>query len=310
MLTVTGSDDAPTCWMIAVAAHTDPAVHDLLTRVLTDAGWTVRATADPEAAIELCRTEQADVLLIGADLAGGGPELLDRIKRDADLFRTAVVLLGQDLVPDQVVDWLQRGADDVLRTPLDPADVLGRTFAAARTKALVKELTAQNARLEELVFFDELTGLRNRRAILHELEMLLAGARRHGHDLSVLMLDIDHFKSINDRFGHRAGDDVLREVSRRLRERLRREDVAGRLGGDELLVALPDTDGKGAAIAAEAIRAAVAGGPVASSAGPIPVTVSIGSAAWHEGELNTLLERADSALYAAKAAGRDGASAA
>jgi two-component system cell cycle response regulator len=291
--------------MIAVAAHTDPSTRLLLTEVLEHAGWAVHQTDSTEDALQACRANEADVLLIGDELSGGTIDLLERIKRDPELFRTAVVVLGGELDPAEVLEWLQRGADDVLLTPPDPADVVGRAFAAARTKALVKELTAQNDRLEELVFFDELTGLRNRRAILHELEMLVAGAQRHGHELAVLMLDVDRFKSINDERGHRAGDDVLREVARRVEGRLRTADVAGRLGGDELLVALPDTGQEGAAVLAESIRAAVAEDPVHTNAGPVPVTVSIGSAAWTGEDLGGLLERADAALYAAKAAGRD-----
>jgi diguanylate cyclase (GGDEF)-like protein len=296
--------------MIAVAAHNDTNVLESLADVLSGADWAVHGFCDPDAAVAACRRFQADVLLVGHDVRGGAPELIDRIKRDAELFRTAVIILGEDLDVEEVMEWLRRGADDVLRTPLTAADVVGRVFAAARTAALVKELTAQNQRLEELIFFDELTGLRNRRAILHELEMLIAGARRHGHKLSVLMLDVDRFKTINDRFGHRAGDDVLREVSGRLRARLRREDLAGRLGGDELLVLLADTDGSGASTVADSVRTAVSTTPVATAAGDIPVTVSIGSASWDGDELNALLERADGALYAAKAAGRDQAAAA
>jgi two-component system cell cycle response regulator len=296
--------------MIAVAAHTHPGVLETLTSVLTSIGWTVHPTADADDALEACRRLEADIVLVGGEVNGGPLGLLDRLKRDAELFRTAVVVVAGDAAPQDVVDWLSRGADDVLLTPLEPADVVGRASAAARTKALVKELTLQNERLEELVFFDELTGLRNRRAILHELEMVLAGARRHGHQLSVLMLDIDRFKVVNDRHGHRAGDEVLKEVARRLTERLRREDVAGRLGGDELLVVLPDTGEAGAAVVAEAIRQAVAARPVTTTGGPIGVTLSVGSAAWAGEDLNVLLERADGALYAAKHGGRDQAAAA
>jgi diguanylate cyclase (GGDEF)-like protein len=296
--------------MIAVAAHTDPDLHRSLGDVLTPAGWILHPAADADGALALCREHDADVLLVADTVPGGPTALLDRVKRDPVLFRTAVVLLGEALDGTQVVDWLQRGADDVLRLPPDPADVLGRAFAAARTKALVRELTAQNARLEELVFFDELTGLRNRRAMLQELDMLLAAAIRHDHKLSVLMLDVDRFKTINDRFGHSAGDEVLREIARRIAARLRTADVAGRLGGDELIVALPETDSAGASTLAESVRAAVAAGPVRTSAGPIDVTVSIGSAEWHDEDLGGLLERADRALYAAKAAGRDTSAAA
>ena len=296
--------------MIAVAAHPDPDLRSALAAVLEPAGWTVHGTDDADAALAACREHDADVLLVGDTVPSGSTALLDRVKRDPELFRTAVVLLGEALDGDQVVDWLQRGADDVLRLPPEPADVLGRAFAAARTKALVRELTAQNSRLEEVVFFDELTGLRNRRAMLQELDMLLAAAIRHGHRLSVLMIDVDRFKTINDRFGHLAGDEVLREVARRIAARLRTADVAGRLGGDELIVVLPETDSAGACTLAESVRAAVAAAPVPTSAGPVDVTVSIGFADWQDEDLGGLLDRADRALYAAKAAGRDTSAAA
>jgi two-component system cell cycle response regulator len=296
--------------MIAVAAHTDPAIRDEIADVLREAGWTVHPTDGADAAIRACRATEADVLLIDEALSGGVTDLLERVKRDAELFRTAVVLLGADLEASEVLEWLQRGADDVLLTPPEPADVVGRAFAAARTKALVKELTAQNDRLEELVFFDELTGLRNRRAMLQELEMLLAGERRHGHRLSVLMLDVDRFKASNDTHGHRTGDEVLRELARRLKGRLRLQDVAGRLGGDELLVVLPETDAGGALTAAQGIRDAIASRPVRTSAGPIDVTVSVGSACWEGEDMPGLLHRADGALYSAMEAGRDRAAAA
>ena len=290
--------------MIVVVAHPSADLRRSAAGALEAAGCTVEEAADAEGALAACRHRGADVLLASCALEGGALSVVDAIKRDPDLFRTSVVVVG-DLDAPEVLAALDRGADDVLRLPLQPGDLIGRAFAAARTKALVEELTAQNERLEELVFFDELTGLRNRRAILHELEMLLAGARRHGHKLSTLMVDVDRFKPINDRYGHGAGDDVLREVARRVGERLRQADAAGRLGGDELLVVLPETDGAGAAIAAASIREAVAATPIATSAGPIAVTISVGSAEWRGEELPRLLEQADRALYAAKAAGRD-----
>jgi two-component system cell cycle response regulator len=292
--------------MIAVVAHPSPQLRRAALETLEGAGCTVLEAADAEEAVSACRRVGADVLLADRDLGDGVLALVDRVKRDPELFRTAIVVLaGEDVEIPVVLEALDRGADDVLLTPLQPADLVGRAFAAARTKALVEELTAQNDRLEELVFFDELTGLRNRRAVMHELEMLLAGSRRHGHRLSVLMLDIDRFKPINDEHGHRAGDEVLRAVGKRLLGRLRREDVAGRLGGDELLVVLPNTEATGAAIVADSIRQAISERPVRTSAGPIDVTASLGIAQWDDEDLPRLLEEADRALYAAKAGGRD-----
>lgn len=291
--------------MVAITAILDSATRRELASVLASAGWTLHHTVDGEEALARCRALEADVLLVDKALPGGAIGLLDRLKRDTELFRVAVVIVGKELAVEEVVSAMERGAADVLRTPLNPADVVGRATAAARTKALVKELTAQNHRLEELVFFDELTSLRNRRAILHDLESRVAGAARHDLRLSVLMLDIDRFKAINDDHGHRVGDTVLREVAARLRARLRLEDLAGRLGGDELLIILPETDATGADSLARSIGSAVATEPVQTPDGSVAVTVSIGSAAWAGEDVASLLERADRALYSAKAQGRD-----
>lgn len=274
--------------------------------MLADADWSVHDARDADDALTLCRHLEADVALVHEDVEGGAIAFVDRMKADPDLYSVAVLLVGDDLHVDDVIAAINHGAADVLRAPLHPAEAVARANAAARTKALVKELTHHNDRIEELALLDELTGLRNRRAVMHDLETLVATARRHGRQMSAVMVDVDRFKAINDENGHQAGDAVLREVARRLVGRLRDGDVAGRLGGDELLVLLPETGAQGAATLAASIREAIAAEPVrVPGNGPIDVTVSLGSAAW-EGETRAeLLERADRALYAAKGAGRD-----
>ena len=119
------------------------------------------------------------------------------------------------------------------------------------------------------------------------------------------MVDADHFKAVNDRYGHAAGDATLRALADRLRERLRTEDVAGRFGGEEFVIGLPDADPEGAAAVAEAVRAAVAARPLTIAGRELTLTVSVGWATWEDDDLGQLLARADGALYEAKAAGRD-----
>ena len=119
------------------------------------------------------------------------------------------------------------------------------------------------------------------------------------------MVDADHFKAVNDRHGHAAGDATLRALADRLRERLRTEDVAGRFGGEEFVIGLPDADAEGAAAVAEAVRAAVAARPLTIAGRELTLTVSVGWATWEDDDLGQLLARADGALYEAKAAGRD-----
>jgi len=168
------------------------------------------------------------------------------------------------------------------------------------------QLTALNAELARLALVDPLTGLRNRRAIEEYLSDALSAARRHEHPLSVLIIDVDHFKSFNDRLGHRSGDAVLAHTAQVLDRGLRAEDAIGRWGGEEFLVVLPDTDEEGALNATERLRAALAGDqPAQADAHGLAVTVTIGVAEWRDEEMSELVSRADGALYGGKAAGRD-----
>ncbi len=159
-----------------------------------------------------------------------------------------------------------------------------------------------------LAMQDELTGLSNRRFITEALVMQLAQARRNGKPVSVLMIDVDHFKAINDTYGHLSGDRVLRNLATSLRSRLRAQDMAGRWGGEEFLVVLPDTDATGAAILAGNLRAEVEDARWSAQDGrSIPLTLSIGVHTCDSAteELDTVISAADQALYRAKQAGRN-----
>lgn len=161
--------------------------------------------------------------------------------------------------------------------------------------------------LAQLASTDVLTGVSNRRSFLSSLEAELARARRHGGSLSVLMLDIDHFKRVNDSHGHPIGDAVLKQFAATCAGMLRAHDLFGRLGGEEFAVALPHTDAEGARTVAEKIRSAVAHAPIATVAGDIAITVSIGvaQADARKGDVDHLIAQADKALYEAKHGGRN-----
>jgi len=168
------------------------------------------------------------------------------------------------------------------------------------------QLTALNAELARLAAVDPLTGLRNRRAIEEYLHDSLSAARRHKLSLSLLVVDVDHFKNFNDRLGHRSGDVVLAHTARVLNSALRAEDAIGRWGGEEFLVVLPGTDEEGALSATERLRAAlIADQPDEARAHGLAVTVTIGMAQWQGEGMDDLVTRADRALYLGKAGGRD-----
>jgi len=167
-------------------------------------------------------------------------------------------------------------------------------------------LTVLNGELGRLAAVDPLTGLRNRRAIEEFLHDALSASRRHEQSLSLLVVDVDHFKAFNDRLGHRSGDVVLAHTARVLEGALRAEDAIGRWGGEEFLIVLPGTDEEGAVQATERLRVALAADqPREAAERGLPVTVTIGVAEWHQEDMNELISRADGAMYGGKADGRD-----
>ncbi len=266
--------------------------------MLRGAGYAVTEVENSDDALVHCRRALPDVAVVHADCCA---DLVGELKADPDAYATAVILIERPgLAAGDALARLRAGVQDFLVEPVADGEVLARVEAAARTKELQQELVAQGLRLEALLREDALTGLSNRRAILTQLGGMVSGARRHGHPLSVAIVDLDHFKRINDAHGHAAGDDVLLMAVRAMRARLRAEDQLGRLGGEEFLVLLPDTDAEAARSVAEKLRERVAG-----ARAPVRVTCSVGVATWVGEPAEALLARADEALYAAKQAGRD-----
>jgi diguanylate cyclase (GGDEF)-like protein len=179
-------------------------------------------------------------------------------------------------------------------------NMMGLRLVHSRTR-----LATLNADLQRLARVDVLTGLSNRRDIEETLIAALSAARRHQSSLAILLIDIDHFKRVNDTRGHQTGDAVLTATGHALEMALRTEDSVGRWGGEEFLAVLPNTDAEGALVIAERLRAHAAK-PGPGSADPRhAIIVTIGAACWQSGGMDDLISRADHALYAGKSAGRN-----
>src|SRR3954453_18631611 len=284
--------------MRVLLAHALTPKRRRIARVLNEAGHDVVEVDERDEALERCRAWAPDVALLHVECCA---DIVPDIKSDPVAYGTAVIMIARpELSPQDAVEGMRRGIQDYLVEPVADGEVLTRVEAAARTEDLQQELVAQGARLEALLREDALTGLSNRRAILTQLGGMVSGARRHGHPLSVAVCDLDHFKHVNDTYGHKTGDQVLVAAAHAMATHLRAEDALGRLGGEEFLVLLPDTGADAAVRFAERMRAEVAAAPT-----PVPITVSIGLATWEAEAPEELLQRADEALYAAKDAGRD-----
>ena len=273
---------------------------------LADAGYDVVEAADGQQAVEAVRECQPDVILLDVEMPVlDGYGALEALKADPDTRDVPVVFLTGRSGTGDVIEALEQGAHDYLRKPPEGGELLARVGAALRVKQLQDELRRRADELDRVSRTDYLTGLHNRRHVEEHLAMVLAGARRHDFDVAVLVVDVDHFKRVNDTYGHPVGDAVLREVAQRLRETLRTEDVVGRWGGEEFLVIAPHTGASAAGALAERLRHAIGDRPMAVPGAVLSVTTSIGGSAMEGPGEHLLLQEADANLYAAKEGGRN-----
>ena len=232
-----------------------------------------------------------------------GLDVLEHIRR-LEQAPPVIVLTGS--VDRDAPDCLSRGAHDFMSKPPQLDELVARVSAAVRVKRLQNELHEQKAELAMQALTDVLTGIANRRHGFQELDRFVAGSERHDRPLCVLMCDLDHFKTLNDTYGHEAGDECLREAARRLVDACRLSDLPVRWGGEEFVVLMPDAAEVHAAEVAERIRSDVADPPFHVGKDEIHVTMSVGWAMRHAGESGPdLVARADAALYEAKRRGRN-----
>jgi diguanylate cyclase (GGDEF)-like protein len=219
---------------------------------------------------------------------------------------TYVLLLTANDRPEDIIEGLDAGADDYVTKPCNVYELRARLRAASRLLELQDQLVAAREALREQATHDPLTNLLNRSAVLAALQIERSRADRAGIGLAVLMVDVDHFKAINDTHGHVVGDDVLREVARRMRMSVRTYDAIGRYGGEEFLVVAPGCGVEAARELAERLRACVAHSEIAVVNTAVAVTVSLGVASIARAlDADRLLPAADRALYEAKARGRN-----
>jgi two-component system cell cycle response regulator len=225
------------------------------------------------------------------------------------LRQTPILLIAGERDLPRLAKGLDLGANDYLVRPIDPNELVARTNIQLRRRRLQHSLDQNYRRSLALALTDELTGLYNRRYLFAHLDKLIARVNGDGVAAALLLFDIDHFKRVNDTYGHPSGDTVLQQIARRARDSVRSDDLVARLGGEEFAVVMPETGLDIAATVAERLRSAVADHPFRLGDGDATcyLTVSIGVTATHAGcdDRDRLLKRADTALYAAKAGGRN-----
>jgi two-component system cell cycle response regulator len=219
-----------------------------------------------------------------------------------------VIMLTGSGTEETVAQAFQEGAVGYLPKGSLSREKLKNTIDVALGKwTRLQQALADKEKLEQLATFDSLTGLYNRRATLGKLRELINLANRYKEDFSLIMLDIDHFKRVNDRYGHLIGDSVLEEIATIICRNIRETDIVGRYGGEEFIIVLPKTDLSSAWVVAERLRTIIEKAEMKESTGSVfAITVSQGLASWERDEdAYSLISRADEALYKAKEKGRN-----
>jgi diguanylate cyclase (GGDEF)-like protein len=282
----------------------------LLQKTLERAEYDVIAVEDGrQAADELCKPEGPKLALLDWVMPElDGPGVCREVRKRKEQSYVYMLLLTSKESKEDVVAGLESGADDYLTKPFDPEELKARLRTGIRILELEDRLIEARENMRFQATHDALTSLWNRGVILELLERELTRSHREGKSTALLLADLDHFKQVNDTYGHLAGDEVLKETARRLLSSVRSYDFVGRYGGEEFLVVLNNCDPAFSLTRAEEIRKAIARRPVPTSGGAIPVTMSIGlliSQEWGYRPMEELLHEADSALYAAKGAGRN-----
>jgi diguanylate cyclase (GGDEF)-like protein len=281
----------------------------LLERTLCDWGYEVVAVEDGSKAWEILSGNSPPPLAVLDWMMPGltGTELCKKVRERAAEPYTYILLLTSRTEKDDLVEGMDSGADDYITKPFDKHELKVRLRAGSRIVDLQEQLVTAREALRVQATRDYLTQLWNRSAILEILNRELARSERDGSPVGLVLADLDHFKSINDTYGHLTGDLALQEASRRMAASIRAYDGIGRYGGEEFLVVLPGADGESARVQAERMRLAVRDESVQAPGASLQVTCSFGCAAAVGGQVSaeTLIQSADDALYRAKRAGRD-----
>lgn len=266
-------------------------------------GYSTSIATNGAQAIEAVAQERFDVVMADIKLKDmTGIELCWHLRTAQGLRHLYLILMIPGSMTDQFHELVEAGADEFLRKPLDWKWTAARLLAASRVVAMQRDL-------ERLATTDALTGALNRRRFLERGAEEFTRSRRYDRPLSVVMLDIDHFKKVNDTHGHATGDEAIKMTVRCCKGTLRACDIIGRLGGEEFAIVLPETPPVNAFTAAQRVRELIAGSelPLEESDGVLRLTVSIGLA-WmtpNDRGVEQLLARADAALYRAKNGGRN-----
>jgi len=282
----------------------------MLQRLLEKWGYDVVVAEDGNAAWEQLTSSNAPRMALLDWMMPGrnGVDVCCEMRKERPEPYTYILLLTAKDAKESIVEGLESGADDYLTKPFHPQELRARIRVGSRLLDLEDNLVQAREAMRYKATHDALTGVWNRGTILETLEREVVRSYREGLSLGVLIADLDHFKSVNDTYGHLTGDAVLRQVTKRMQADVRSYDAVGRYGGEEFLILLPNCNQAQTEEKAERLRGSIIREPVETDSGPLKITVSIGgisTCSWPNYTPSQILQMADLALYRAKEDGRN-----
>jgi two-component system, cell cycle response regulator len=281
----------------------------MVKKYLLEAGHDVVEAEDGLSAWELFEREPFHLVITDWMMPGlNGPELIQKIRSSGQKNYTYIIMLTAMDNKDNVILGLESGTDEYLTKPFNGRELIARVASGMRILKLEEQLMQAQQQMEILAMRDGLTGLLNRRAIDEYAESEFNIAIRKERTMSVILVDIDHFKTVNDRFGHKSGDHALQQVAKILTEDLRNYDRVGRWGGEEFILILPETELKDAVTVAERLRVRMEELKISLESGEtFSIQISLGAVCLTNQfpTLAKLIDAADQALYQAKQTGRN-----
>ncbi len=296
---------------IVLIVDDDRLAREHLQNILVRHGMNIETVENSQQTLDRISRGGVDLVLLDIVMPGLSGldccKLIKSMTQSQDNF-VPVILVTHKTDAESRVQGLRIGADDYVCKPFDERELLARVNGMLRIKRIHDDVAVAKARLEELAMRDELTGLYNYRYLHTRLSEEFKRAERYRDPLACAMVDIDHFKAFNDRFGHDVGDQVLAEMASRLTSAVREIDVVARYGGEEFLLVLPSTHFSGALAVADRVWRSIRAVPLRCIGQAQYVTVSVGVALYPSRDVKSkdqLIKAADRALYQAKADGRD-----
>jgi two-component system cell cycle response regulator len=291
-------------------AEDDPVSCHLLKSFLVKWDYDVAVVTDGMAALRILEGDDTPRLAVLDWMMPGmeGVQICQRIRERKDRPYVYVLLLSARSEKRDLLRALELGADDYLTKPFDSEELRARLMVGERILTLQDDLIAAREELRFRATHDLLTGISNRGSVMDALRNELSRQVREQRPFGVILVDIDHFKNVNDTYGHLCGDEVLQAASRRMKECMRPYDTVGRYGGEEFLIIASAADGRGTMALAERIRSKLESKPVVTQAGEVRITASLGAALSTDArgaDPQMLLRLADKALYRAKDLGRN-----